>query len=71
MTTAVTSRTGQSCPARPRIGVSICLLGEQVRFNGGHSRCRFLTEGRALTLTGCRPAPKWPSGWAARARHCG
>jgi uncharacterized protein YbgA (DUF1722 family)/uncharacterized protein YbbK (DUF523 family) len=30
--------------ARPRIGVSSCLLGEQVRFNGGHSRCRFLTD---------------------------
>jgi uncharacterized protein YbgA (DUF1722 family)/uncharacterized protein YbbK (DUF523 family) len=29
---------------RPRIGVSSCLLGEQVRFNGGHSRCRFLTD---------------------------
>ena len=28
---------------RPLIGVSSCLLGEQVRFNGGHSRCRFLT----------------------------
>lgn len=29
--------------ARPRLGVSSCLLGEPVRFNGGHSRCRFLT----------------------------
>jgi uncharacterized protein YbgA (DUF1722 family)/uncharacterized protein YbbK (DUF523 family) len=29
---------------RPRIGVSSCLLGERVRFNGGHSRCRFLTD---------------------------
>lgn len=29
---------------RPRIGVSSCLLGEPVRFNGGHSRCRFLTD---------------------------
>ncbi len=28
---------------RPRIGVSACLLGEEVRYNGGHSRCRFLT----------------------------
>ena len=39
----VASRTGQPRPARPRIGVSSCLLGAQVRFNGGHSRCRFLT----------------------------
>ncbi len=30
--------------ARPRIGVSSCLLGEEVRYNGGHSRCRFLTD---------------------------
>ncbi|GAB1820640.1 YbgA family protein [Herbidospora sp. RD11066] len=27
---------------RPRIGVSSCLIGEPVRFNGGHSRDRFL-----------------------------
>jgi uncharacterized protein YbgA (DUF1722 family)/uncharacterized protein YbbK (DUF523 family) len=43
MPAAVTSRPGQSRPVRPRIGVPSCLLGEQVRFNGGHSRCRFLT----------------------------
>jgi uncharacterized protein YbgA (DUF1722 family)/uncharacterized protein YbbK (DUF523 family) len=30
--------------SRPRIGVSSCLLGEPVRYNGGHSRCRFLTD---------------------------
>jgi uncharacterized protein YbgA (DUF1722 family)/uncharacterized protein YbbK (DUF523 family) len=29
---------------RPRVGVSSCLLGEQVRFNGGHKRYRFLTD---------------------------
>ncbi|MGW6499989.1 YbgA family protein [Nonomuraea angiospora] len=28
---------------RPRIAVSSCLIGEPVRFNGGHSRDRFLT----------------------------
>jgi uncharacterized protein YbgA (DUF1722 family)/uncharacterized protein YbbK (DUF523 family) len=44
MPAAVTSRTSQPQPPRPRIGVSSCLLGEQVRFNGGHSRSRFLTE---------------------------
>ncbi|MFW5418802.1 DUF1722 domain-containing protein [Nocardiopsis sp. CNT-189] len=31
--------------ARPRIGVSSCLLGEPVRYNGGHCRHRFLTDG--------------------------
>ncbi|GII58169.1 hypothetical protein Pth03_65580 [Planotetraspora thailandica] len=29
---------------RPRIAVSSCLLGDPVRFNGGHSRDRFLTD---------------------------
>jgi uncharacterized protein YbgA (DUF1722 family)/uncharacterized protein YbbK (DUF523 family) len=28
----------------PRVGVSSCLLGEEVRFNGGHKRHRFLTD---------------------------
>jgi uncharacterized protein YbgA (DUF1722 family)/uncharacterized protein YbbK (DUF523 family) len=35
------------CPGafgRPRVGVSSCLLGEEVRFNGGHQRSRFLTD---------------------------
>jgi uncharacterized protein YbgA (DUF1722 family)/uncharacterized protein YbbK (DUF523 family) len=44
MPAAAASHTGQPRPARPRIGVSSCLLGEQVRFNGGHARCRFLTD---------------------------
>jgi uncharacterized protein YbbK (DUF523 family) len=29
---------------KPRIGVSSCLLGEQVRFDGGHKRHRFLAD---------------------------
>ena len=29
---------------RPRVGVSSCLLGALVRFNGGHKRHRFLTD---------------------------
>jgi uncharacterized protein YbgA (DUF1722 family)/uncharacterized protein YbbK (DUF523 family) len=29
---------------RPRVGVSSCLLGSPVRFNGGHKRSRFLTD---------------------------
>jgi uncharacterized protein YbbK (DUF523 family)/uncharacterized protein YbgA (DUF1722 family) len=27
-----------------RIGISACLLGEEVRFNGGHTRARYLTD---------------------------
>ena len=33
-----------AAPARPRIGVSTCLLGEKVRFDGGHKRDHFLTD---------------------------
>jgi uncharacterized protein YbgA (DUF1722 family)/uncharacterized protein YbbK (DUF523 family) len=29
---------------RPRIGVSACLLGREVRFDGGHTRDRFVTD---------------------------
>ena len=29
---------------RLRLGVSSCLLGEEVRWNGGHSRARYLTD---------------------------
>src|SRR5689334_2521847 len=29
---------------RPRLAVSSCLLGAPVRYNGGHSRDRFLTD---------------------------
>jgi uncharacterized protein YbgA (DUF1722 family)/uncharacterized protein YbbK (DUF523 family) len=29
---------------RPRVGISACLLGEEVRFDGGHKRDRFLTD---------------------------
>jgi uncharacterized protein YbgA (DUF1722 family)/uncharacterized protein YbbK (DUF523 family) len=30
--------------AKPRVGISACLLGHQVRFDGGHKREQFLTE---------------------------
>jgi uncharacterized protein YbbK (DUF523 family)/uncharacterized protein YbgA (DUF1722 family) len=31
-------------PAPPRIGISACLLGDEVRFDGGHKRDAFLTD---------------------------
>jgi uncharacterized protein YbgA (DUF1722 family)/uncharacterized protein YbbK (DUF523 family) len=36
----------QAAPALPkvRIGISACLLGEEVRYNGGHKRDAFLTD---------------------------
>lgn len=33
-----------SARGRPRIGISSCLLGEEVRFDGGHKRDQFLTD---------------------------
>ncbi len=36
--------TDPAVEERPRVGVSSCLLGEEVRFNGGHKRFRFLTD---------------------------
>ena len=35
---------GPGAFGRPRVGVPSCLLGEEVRFNGGHKRSRFLTD---------------------------
>jgi uncharacterized protein YbgA (DUF1722 family)/uncharacterized protein YbbK (DUF523 family) len=40
----MTEANGPEPCGRPRLGVSSCLLGEPVRFNGGHSRSRFLTD---------------------------
>jgi uncharacterized protein YbbK (DUF523 family)/uncharacterized protein YbgA (DUF1722 family) len=34
----------RSLEERPRIGISACLLGDEVRFDGGHKRDPFLTE---------------------------
>ena len=34
----------KSADTVPRIGVSACLLGDEVRFDGGHKRNRFLTD---------------------------
>jgi uncharacterized protein YbgA (DUF1722 family)/uncharacterized protein YbbK (DUF523 family) len=31
-------------PEKPRLGISSCLLGEEVRFDGGHKRDPFLTD---------------------------
>jgi uncharacterized protein YbbK (DUF523 family) len=31
-------------PSKPRIGISACLLGQEVRYDGGHKRDAFLTE---------------------------
>lgn len=30
--------------AKPKVGISACLLGQMVRYDGGHKRDFFLTE---------------------------
>jgi uncharacterized protein YbgA (DUF1722 family)/uncharacterized protein YbbK (DUF523 family) len=43
---------------RPRIGISACLLGDQVRFDGGHKRDRFLTDVLAAHVDYVRVCPE-------------
>src|SRR5881398_2848893 len=38
------SRQAPGVPAPIRIGISSCLLGETVRFDGGHKRDAFLSD---------------------------
>jgi len=44
MTAGVSERDSDSSRRPIRIGISACLLGQQVRFDGGHKRDAFLTE---------------------------
>lgn len=47
MATAAEPQTGTprtTSSSRIRVGVSSCLLGQEVRFDGGHKRDRFLTD---------------------------
>jgi uncharacterized protein YbgA (DUF1722 family)/uncharacterized protein YbbK (DUF523 family) len=41
---AATAPAAAAAEVRPRVGVSSCLLGEPVRYNGGHSRNRFVSD---------------------------
>lgn len=43
---------------RPRIGISSCLLGDEVRFDGGHKRDRFLTDTLASHVEWVRVCPE-------------
>ncbi|MEV4291611.1 DUF523 and DUF1722 domain-containing protein [Nonomuraea bangladeshensis] len=48
--------------ARPRVAVSSCLLGELVRYNGGHSRDRFLTDALDPYVDWIRICPEMEAG---------
>ena len=41
------SANGEQFPKVIKIGVSACLLGKEVRFDGGHKRSRFITDSLA------------------------
>ena len=56
---------------RPLIGVPSCLLGEQVRFNGGHSRCRFLTGELGSHVDWVPHCPEMAIGLGTPAIRCG
>ena len=56
---------------RPLIGVPSCLLGEQVRFNGGHSRCRFLTGELGPQVDWVPHCPEMAIGLGTPAIRCG
>jgi uncharacterized protein YbgA (DUF1722 family)/uncharacterized protein YbbK (DUF523 family) len=49
--TRLTSATSQPAPGALRLGISACLLGQNVRYDGGHKRDSFLVDtlGRFVT----------------------
>ena len=51
------SRT-QNTSLPVKIGVSSCLLGEEVRYDGGHKSDPFLSKRLDQWSTGCRYAQK-------------
>ncbi|WP_308169807.1 DUF523 domain-containing protein [Acrocarpospora catenulata] len=53
---------------RPKVAVSSCLLGELVRFNGGHSRDRFLTGELAEYVDWVPVCPEMEAGGSSRGR---
>ncbi|MQY03633.1 YbgA family protein [Actinomadura macrotermitis] len=50
---------------RPKVAVSSCLLGEPVRYNGGHSRHRFLTDELAGYVDWVQVCPEMEIGLGA------
>ena len=58
-------------PQKIRLGVSACLLGEEVRYDGGHKRDAFLTDdARPASSSGCRCARRSRSASACRGHRC-
>lgn len=56
--------TAAAAPASPiRLGVSACLLGDEVRFDGGHKRDRFLTDTFGQFVEWVRVCPEVEAGF--------
>ena len=60
MTSSKPTRTSR----RIRIGVSACLLGDQVRYDGGHKRNTFLTDTLGPLVEWVKVCPEVESGMA-------
>lgn len=56
---------------RIRLGISACLLGEPVRFDGGHKRDPFLVESLGPFVDWVPVCPEVESGWMRRVNRCG
>ena len=41
---SIINTTPESDSSRPKVGISACLLGQKVRYDGGHKRDFFVTE---------------------------
>ena len=48
--------------ARPRVGVSACLLGEEVRFDGGHARDTFVAQSLGSFVSWVQVCPEMEAG---------
>lgn len=57
----------------PRIGISSCLLGNPVRYDGGHEQDEWVTRVLGpfveFVVRGFGPAPRWRSPTAGRPRR--
>jgi uncharacterized protein YbbK (DUF523 family) len=54
-----------------RVGISSCLLGETVRFDGGHKRDTFLVETFGRFVEWVPVCPEVNAAWARLASRCG
>lgn len=55
----------ENAEQRPQVGVSACLLGALVRFDGGHTRDRFVAEGLSAHVDLVSLCPEMEAGFGA------